>query len=196
MIQGSIANRYSKALFEEARDTFVDGQVYEHMGMLRASLKAEPELQMALVNPHVSQETKYKLLMTASGVNSGVWTKAGNAPKVESYSPTLFARFLRLVLEHHREDKIRMMVLIYGDLYRAYHNIDRVILETAVEVDDEIVTRLVERIKRHTGREVECELRVKPSIIGGFRLRIGDHRYDHSYQTKLEKIKQRLCLTK
>lgn len=196
MIQGSIANRYSKALFEEARDTFVDEQVYEHILTMNANLKAEPELQVALANPHVSQEMKYKLLMTAAGVNSGVWTKEGTAPKVESYSPTLFSRFLQLVLEHHREDKIRLMGIVYCDLYREYHKIDRVVLETAVPVDDDTVEHLIDRIKSRTGREVECERNVNPSIIGGFRLRIGDNRYDHSYQTKLEKIKQRLCQTK
>lgn len=196
MIQGSIANRYARALFEEARDTFGDEQVYEHIQTMNASLKAEPELQVALANPHVSQEMKYRLLMTAAGVNCGAWTKEGTVPKVESYSPTLFSRFLRLVLEHHREDKIRLIGLVYCDLYREYHKIDRVLLETAVPVDDDTVEHLINRIKSQTGREVECEQIVKPSIIGGFRLRIGDNRYDHSYQTKLEKIKQRLCLTK
>lgn len=193
MIQGSIATRYARALYEEAKAQFVDDEIYEHLGVLYANMKATPELQIALVNPRISKERKFQLLVIASGVNAGTWVKAGVAPSSESYQSTLYTRFLRLLLEHNRENKLRLITLVYQDLYREERKIDRVVFETAVAVDDAIVQKLIERVKAHTHREVECECRVNPSLLGGFRLRIGEHRYDHSFRTRLERIRAKLC---
>ena len=69
MMNGSIAKRYATALFEEAQAQFVDRQVYDHLGMLHRSMKAEPNLQMALINPRVTKEKKYALILLASGLD-------------------------------------------------------------------------------------------------------------------------------
>lgn len=193
MIQGSIATRYARALYEEAKAQFVDEIIYEHLGMLHDNMTAEPELQAALINPRITSDKKFQLLITASGINAGAWATAGTAPHSESYTATLYTRFLRLLLEHHREDKLRLITFVYRDLYRAERQIDRVVFETAVPVDEATVQHLVSKIKAHTHREVECECLVNPNIIGGFRLRIGDNRYDCSYRTKIEKIRTTLC---
>ena len=69
MMNGSIAKRYAIALFEEAKAQFVDQQIYELLGMLHTTMKAEPDLQMALINPRVSAEKKYKLLLLLGSVS-------------------------------------------------------------------------------------------------------------------------------
>ncbi len=179
MMNGSIAKRYATALFEEAKAQFVDQQVYEHLGVLHNSMKAEPDLQMALINPRVTKEKKYTLLVLASGL--------------DPEATTLYTRFLRLLLDNHRENQIRMIIFVYQDLYREHHGIDHVVFETAVEVDDGTIDHLTQRIKAHRHREVECERRVNPKLIGGFRLRIGDRHYDYSYKHQLELIRKELC---
>lgn len=196
-MNGSIATRYARALFLEAQAQFVDKIVYDHLGMLYSSMKAAPDLQFALANPRVDKDTKYKLLVTASGINSGAWAKEGTAPVVQSYDHTLYTRFLQLVLEHHREQHLRMMILVYSDLYREHYKIDKIVFETAVPASPENIEKVKERVSAKTGREVECVTHVRPELIGGFRLRIGDIRYDYSYATKLENIKKRfLCQNK
>lgn len=182
MTNGSIAKRYAKALFEEAKEQYVDQQVYERLGVLHAALEAEQGLLIALTNPRVSKEKKYTLLLLASGL--------------DPEAATLYTRFLRLLLKNHRENQLLLIIFVYSDLYRQYHQIDRVVFETAVSVDEETVRRLTARIQKHTGREVECVAKVKPAIIGGFRLRIGDRRYDYSYKHQLEKIRKHLCLSR
>ena len=70
MMNGSIAKRYATALFEEAKAQFVDQQIYDHLGMLHINMKAEPDLQMALINPRVTADRKYTLLLLASGLDT------------------------------------------------------------------------------------------------------------------------------
>ncbi|MBR6203354.1 MAG: ATP synthase F1 subunit delta [Bacteroidaceae bacterium] len=181
MMNGSIAKRYATALFEEAQAQFVDRQVYDHLGMLHRSMKAEPNLQMALINPRVTKEKKYALILLASGL--------------DPEATTLYTRFLRLLLENRRENQLRMIIFVYRDMYREHYGIDRVVFETAVEVDDTIINHLTQRIKEHRHHEVECERKVNPRLIGGFRLRIGDRHYDYSYKHQLELIRKELCPT-
>ena len=75
--------------------------------MLHDSMKAEPDLQMALINPRVTKEKKYTLLVLASGL--------------DPEATTLYTRFLRLLLDNHRENQIRMIIFVYQDLYREHH---------------------------------------------------------------------------
>ncbi len=84
MMNGSIANRYAKALFEEAKNQYVDQQIYEHLGVLHASMQSEPDLQISLINPRISLEKKHTLLLLASGL--------------DPEATTLYTRFLLLLL--------------------------------------------------------------------------------------------------
>lgn len=180
MMNGSIANRYAKALFEEAKNQYVDQQIYEHLGVLYASMQSEPDLQISLINPRISLEKKHTLLLLASGL--------------DPEATTLYSRFLLLLLNNHRENKLRLIIYVYRDLYRQFHQIDLVVLETAVQVDDETRSSLKQHIMQHTGRNVECITKVNPNLLGGFRLRIGDRRYDYSYLHELEKIRKQFIL--
>ena len=97
-MNGSIAKRYATALFEEAKAQFVDQQIYDLLGMLHTTMKAEPDLQMTLINPRVTAEKKYKLLVLASGI--------------DPEATTLYTRFLHLLLENHRENQLRMIIFV------------------------------------------------------------------------------------
>ncbi|MBQ2182986.1 MAG: F0F1 ATP synthase subunit delta, partial [Bacteroidaceae bacterium] len=96
MIQGSIAIRYARALYEEAKAQSVDGIIYENLKVLHANLKATPDLQVALVNPRISKDKKYQLLVTASGINLGNRIPADSVSSSDSYRSSLYTRFLRL----------------------------------------------------------------------------------------------------
>lgn len=192
MNNGSIAIRYSRALLEEAQAQFIDRDVYDYLGVLYHNMKAAPELQRVLLSPRIAKEKKYQLLVTASGVNANVWTKEGTAPHTESYDKTLYTRFLQILLDHKREDVLRLIILVYRDLYRERHQIDHVIFESAMEISDALKEKVATKVHARTGREVELECRVKPDLIGGFCLRIGDMRYDYSFKTRLANIRKKL----
>lgn len=207
---GSIATRYSRALFEEARKAEVDRYVYDRLCMLYDSMNAVPEVQSALISPRIRVDQKLKLLL----IGSGLEMKASNLKEVvrnlisffkgeasadaqsakqeEEHGEDLYKRFLWLVLKHERENLMRVIILVYRDLYRDYHQIDHVLFETAVEIPKSLQEKVKEKVKEKTGREVELETRVRPEFIGGFIILIGDRMYDYSYRTKLQNIRKAL----
>lgn len=180
MTGGSIATRYARALFEEAQLVSVDREVYDSLGVFLTTFLATPELQSVLASPRIGKDKKHAMILTASGLEV----------------PPLYDKFIRLVLLHNRELLIRRIILIYRDIYREQHNIDHVEFETAVPVDDATLEKVKAKVAARTGHEVELEASVKPQLMGGFRIRIGDTRYDYSYQTRLQNIKKKLLWNK
>ncbi len=173
---GSIATRYAKALFEEAKVLSIDHAVFDIMKLLGANMKETPELRNALASHRISKDKKERILLTASGTNV----------------PYVYQKFIRLVLKHNRETFMHRITFIYCDLYREHHGIDLVEFETAVPVNEHIISKVTDKIAAKTGHAVELVTTVTPSLLGGFRIRIGDIQYDHSYRYKLNKIKEKL----
>ena len=169
---GTISSRYAKALFSLAKDKGMEDRVYENMRTLAESFAAEPGLKGALSNPIVSAADKERLLKAAGGLQVS----------------DLYTRFIRLALRHKREALLPLIAYIYIRLYRAEKKITRVLFDTAVPVDEEIKAHLEKKLKEETGSTIEFSGRVRPELIGGFRLRVGNYRIDASYATRLRDI--------
>lgn len=191
-MNGSIATRYANALFQEALEHNVDKIVYDHLMLLYLCMKKEPELVLRLSSPKVNADQKYQLLNIAAGIELEDCHSDTESDRDGLYGHNLCRRFFYLMLQHHRESYLRMMMMIYHDLYRDHYGIDKVVIEAATQPSDENMQKIRERVMARTGRKVECHTIVNPELIGGFRLQIGDTRYDYSYQTKLRKIKKRI----
>ena len=175
MNTGSIAIRYCRALFEEARIAEVDHDIYHAFSTLQQSLKAMPDIQATLNSPRIAKDRKIRLLLTAS----------------QCYVP-LWERFLRLVLAYQREGLLRIMIFVYSEIFREHHQIDHVVFATATPADADTRKRVEQKVHSQTGRKVELETLVRPELIGGFCLLIGDRLYDYSYRTKLQNIRKQL----
>lgn len=173
---GTLSSRYAKALFFLAKDKGQEDRVYKDMKMLAESFSAEPALQAALGNPLLADDEKVKLLTAAGGIEVS----------------DLYVRFIRLVLQHKREAFLLFMVHIYIHLYRKDKRIARVLFSTAVPVDEEVKGHLTDKLKEETGCTIEFSGDVRPELIGGFCLRIGNYRIDASYATQLRDIRNQL----
>ena len=212
---GSIATRYSRALFEEARAQSVDKYIYGYLGALYDNMSVVPEAQRALLNPRIKNEYKFKLLYVGSGLKAGDQMPKGFLDNLialfkgeknnlipidgdeknkdtEEKASELYQRFLWLVLKHERISVMRLIILVYKELYREHHNIDHVMFASAMELDKSIEKKIEKKIHEKTGREVELEMFVRPELIGGFWVVIGDKLYDYSYLTRLQNIRKSL----
>lgn len=68
----------------------------------------------------------------------------------------------------------------------------RAVVTTAVELDEERLRLVKERIASSTGKQVQLEARVDPSIVGGITVRIGDQMVDGSTRTRLQNLRSQL----
>jgi F-type H+-transporting ATPase subunit delta len=78
----------------------------------------------------------------------------------------------------------------YERLLDAHHGIVRAEVITAVPLGDKDRKRLSDRFAGMVGHEVIIEARVDPSIVGGFRAKIGDTLIDGSIKNTLDSLRK------
>ena len=178
MDQGLIPNRYAKALYKFAFEKGAADRVYELMKCLCASFAGQPRLQEVVANPFVATEDKTGLLTTAACAKS---------------TDTVFADFLKLLVENRRIDIVRLIALRYLDIYRRAKIICLVKIVTATDMPAEVVGKLHALVERHLpGATVEYTHLTDPSIIGGFIVDVNSERLDASLESELRQLRLKL----
>ncbi len=177
MDQGLIPRRYAKALYEVAAEKKADAALYGIMQHLEGAFVSEPALGPTIVNPFVSDADKVKLIVTASGGEENA----------------VFSDFLTLLRRNGRLDIIRAVGNAYIDLYREKHHIFKVTVESAAPLAEDVRRRITSLIQSHIGEgTLDCTFEVVPSLIGGFKIRLGNELLDASVATQLNNIRLEL----
>lgn len=178
MNEGLIPRRYAKALFKVALDRHCDQRVYELMLTLAHSFDTMHELHTLVANPFVEQSKKDDIISTAAG--------ASDADKT-------FADFLKLLAQNKRIDMINAIANAYVDVYRQAHNIRRVEVISAQQLDPATVGRIKSLVEQNlNGATMEFSSSTNPDIIGGFIVNIDNERLDASLSHKLEEMRRQL----
>jgi F-type H+-transporting ATPase subunit delta len=66
-------------------------------------------------------------------------------------------------------------------------------ITTATEVDEETVLKIKSKIEEIFGKKAEISVKLDPSLIGGFVVRVADKVLDASIKTQLENLKKAIA---
>ena len=102
-------------------------------------------------------------------------------------SPT-FLNFLKTLASHGRLGILRSIHRVAQKLLDEERQIVRVEVATATPLDGELKNRLAESVRTMFGRTPVLDVQVRPELIGGLVLRVGDTVYDGSIATQLRTI--------
>lgn len=178
MTSRAAAIRYARALFDVAKK---EGDVQqagrELMGFVRL-VEGHEMLARTLTNPAIPVQNKRAVveqLLARGGPLSPVVTK-----------------LLLLLADRDRLGILSELASAYEARLMDEAQIVRAHVTTAVEMPADRVDALRAGLARATGRQVQLEARVDPSIIGGAVARIGSTVYDGSVTTQLQKVRERL----
>lgn len=171
------ARRYADALADVAVARGAASQIDEELRAYADMFSANRELCDTFASPIVSQAEKQSILRAI----------------VQRTGPgEIVANLLSILLRHHRLHQI-------GEVYQRFRRImnDRqgivpAEVTTAMPVDSGQQEALRRRLEQMTGKRVEIEFSVDPTLIGGAVTRIGSTVYDGSIRTRLESIKEEL----
>ena len=85
---------------------------------------------------------------------------------------------------------LRQMIAAYRKLYDASRGVTRAEATSASPLTDQNLAALKDQLKAVSGgREVDLDLKIDPSIIGGLIVRLGSRMVDGSLRTKLNAIR-------
>jgi len=132
-----LAQVYARALFEVAKEHDSIDVVREQLGEVADAVEADRNLATFFFSPYFSTEEKIDGLHKAvEGADENVMN------------------FLELLLEKHRMPVIYRIRREYDALWREENKLLPVQVTSAVELDDELVRSLGDRISEQTGRKV------------------------------------------
>ena len=177
MDNGRISVRYARALFQLAQEQGCEQAIYD--GLTRFAhnyLLAISQFNEVLADPIVAQEEKVKLMEMAVG-------------EPMHYS---LKQFIAFVAEQKREDKMFLIAMKYMEMYRMKHGILSTNVTTATELPEATYDKIKAFIKQTFDADAEIDVKIDPSLIGGFILDIENTRMDASVAGQLNALKNRL----
>jgi F-type H+-transporting ATPase subunit delta len=65
-------------------------------------------------------------------------------------------------------------------------------IESAVKLDSQTSTQILDRLKRKYGNDLTTEFLVNAALLGGMRVRVGSDVWDGTLQNRLERLQQQL----
>jgi F-type H+-transporting ATPase subunit delta len=172
----SIARRYAEAAFEIAeRDGTVD-QWLAQLGTVAAAV-ADSTVVHRLEDPHVALETRSAALHQVLGAD--MLPPLGN--------------LIGLVLRRRRVDSLPNIEREFRRIYNRRSGVVEAVATSALALDSAELAALKSRLETMTGKTVELQTAVDPTILGGIQVRIGDTLYDGSVRGRLERLRAKLA---
>jgi F-type H+-transporting ATPase subunit delta len=177
MIEGRLSRRYTRALFQLAREAGGEEKIGEEIERF-FSIYSGSDLQKVLVNPAFAMAPRKKIL--AQTVQS------------QQLSP-LTVKFLSLLLERDRLMELAGIVSCYRRLLNeAKGRVEARVVSTDT-LDAALVEQLRQRLRGLAGKEVILQQDTDPSLLGGLLIELEGKIYDGSIRTQLEKMRQRIA---
>jgi ATP synthase F1 delta subunit len=171
-----IAVVYARSLFEVAKDQDKLDVVREQLGAFADALNETRELQVFFFSPYFSTQEKEDGLERA----------------VADADPVVL-NFLKLLIEKHRMPVVFRIRSNYDRMWEDENQLLPVEITSAIELDEDIVKELGDRIAEQTGRKVELSSRVEPEILGGIVVQVGNSVLDASIRTRLEQLRRQVA---
>jgi F-type H+-transporting ATPase subunit delta len=173
-----IAAVYGRSLFEAAQDADKLDEVREQIGQFADALADDHDLQIFFFSPYLSSDEK----------------KEGLRKAVTDADP-LVQNFLELLIENHRMPALMRIRREYDRLWDEENKLLPVQITSAVELDEQTVKQIGDRIGEQTGRKVELSSNVDPDVLGGLVVRVGNTVLDASIRHRLDQLRKQVART-
>jgi F-type H+-transporting ATPase subunit delta len=170
-----IAVVYARSLFEAALDQDKLDVVREQLGEFADALDGDRQLQVFFFSPYFSTQEK-----------------TGGLHRAIDGAEPIFLNFLELLLENHRMPAIFRIRRGYDGLWERHNRLLPVAVTSAVELDEQTVRSIGDRIAEQTGRKIELSSTVEPAILGGIVVRVGNQVLDASIRNRLETLRKQV----
>jgi F-type H+-transporting ATPase subunit delta len=171
-----IAQVYARSLFEVAQELGLLDAIREQLSKFVEALNEHREMATFFFSPYFSSEEKKDALH-----------------RVLDGAEATFMGFLEALIERHRMPVIFRIRARYDALWDEANQLLPVEVTSAIELDEQTVRSIGDRIGEQTGRKVELSSTVDSGILGGIVLRVGNFILDASIRNHLNQLRKQLA---
>ena len=171
-----IAEVYSRALFEVAKDSDVLDRVHDELGEFTDALAEDRNLQVFFFSPYFSSEEKKE------GVT-----------RIVTDADERLVNFLQLLAERHRVPALFRIRRSFDSMWAEENKLLPVTVTSAVELDETLVQDIGRSIEEQTGRRVDLSSNVDADVLGGLMVRVGNMVLDATVRNRLEQLRKQVA---
>lgn len=171
-----VARRYAKSLLELAQQRGVLEAVRQDMALLVATANENRSLRLLLASPIISPVKKQSALKALFGASFNELSTA----------------FIALLSKKGRETDLYGIALAFEQQYNKLSGISVAKLTTAAPITEALREQFKALVAKETGNTVSLQEEVDASILGGFRLQMGDRQIDSTVKSKLAALRLNL----
>ncbi|WP_265428759.1 ATP synthase F1 subunit delta [Chryseobacterium sp. YIM B08800] len=174
MLTSKVAKRYAQGLLDFTNESGQTDAVFAEMKDVVKLMSESKDLNKFFMTPYIDSNKK---------------TEVANEI-FKSFSP-VSQNLIRLIIKNGRESQLKNVAQQFINKVEDINGIQRITLTTATQLSNENI----EQILRSTNlvnqtATFDLNVNVKPEILGGYILRVGDQQVDASVKSKLNKIKK------
>jgi F-type H+-transporting ATPase subunit delta len=167
-----IAKKYAEALVEvDASETTL-----EDLKLVKATFQENPNLNTALENPGVKEETKLKIL-------EEVFKSSISATSLN---------ILKLCITKRRTNLITLLAAHYETAFLNKNNIALACVETPTEISDNELEEIKGHLEKVFNKGIKIEAKNNPDLIAGVKINVNNKVIDYSLNSKIKKLNQSL----
>ncbi len=170
----TIARPYAEALFKAAGAQAA--ALSAEVGAL-AAVAADEHLRQFADNPKTSPEQVFGVV--AGVVNQPLSAAAQN--------------FLRTVLDNGRLAAMPEIASQFHALVNAQSGVSDALIESAFPIEAAQLSEVVATLEQRFSRKLNARVELRPELIGGIRVVVGDEVLDTSVKARLEQMKTALA---
>jgi F-type H+-transporting ATPase subunit delta len=172
----SAVSTYAEALFEAAREREELEGTLEDLKVFVEALHESEELRLFFYGGQIPEREKRRAI---DALTEDMQLSTRN--------------FLKVISDNGREEILEEVLLRYEELVKEHLGRVEVEVTTAVELTDEELDRINERLgEKLEGREVILHTSVDPNILGGAVFRFGGRMVDSSVRGQLVSLREEM----
>ncbi len=175
---GIIAKRYAKALVELAEEKKTVDKTKADLASFVGAVDSQPDMQKLFASPVFTPASKKAVIKDLGG-------KLNLQPTTQ--------RFVEHLAETGRIRHVKSVYEAFLELLAERQNRATVRLTTAASISAAELAEIKKKLETLTGKQVDIDSKVDPSLIGGAKAQIGSVIYDGSIKNQLGKMRSQLA---
>lgn len=178
MSSSKVAKRYAQGLLDFTTEAGSTQVVFNEMKDVVKIMSESKELNQFLNTPFIDAKKKI-----------------GAADEIFKSFSTVAQNLIKLTIKQGRESQLRNIAQEFINKVEDQNGTKRVSIITATALSKETIMDIIKASNMiNLNTEFQLETTIKPEILGGYILRVGDQQIDASVRTKLNHIKKEFQL--
>ena len=177
MLTSKVAKRYAQGLLDFTQESGNTESVYNEMKDIVKIMSQSKDLNQFFSTPIIDARKKEAIALEI----------------FKDFSPVA-KNIIRLIIKQGRESQLKGIAQEFINKVEDIKGTQRISLTSASKLSEQNIQKIIADSKMVNVTNYDLETIIKPEILGGYILRVGDQQIDASVKTQLNNIKKEFQL--